>query len=166
VKGNYPLYAMPVPTLLSLDRWVPHQDLRDAGKVVEMTPELLKQKDVIFVSHQWVAFGHPDPAGEQLRVLQRTISNLLNGKHVVESNSTLNTVYGTMERLTPEMWQARLPEMLVWFDYISSACPAIPAIPARTSPGASSAEHCEIRRLSRARISPLNPLQSRSQARW
>ena len=29
VKGSYPLYAMPVPTLLSLDKWIPHQDLRE-----------------------------------------------------------------------------------------------------------------------------------------
>ena len=120
-KGTYPLYAMQVPTLLSLDRWEPHQDLVLAGKVVEMTPELLKEKDVIFVSHQWTAFNHPDPMGEQLRALQLIINNLLTGKHSVESNFWLNTVYGTLERLTPEMWQARLPEMFVWFDYISSA---------------------------------------------
>ena len=119
VTGTYPLYAMPVPTMLSLDRWVPHQDLRDAGKVVEMTAEMLKEKDVIFVSHQWVAFNHPDPGGEQLRALQTTINNLLTGKHLVESNFTLNSVYGTLDRFTPEMWQERLPEMFVWFDYIS-----------------------------------------------
>ena len=76
VQGSYPLYAMPVPTLLSMDAWVPHQDLRDAGKVVEMTADMLKEKDVIFVSHQWVAFNHPDPGGEQLRALQTTITNL------------------------------------------------------------------------------------------
>ena len=124
VKGSYPLYAMPVPTLLSLESWVPHQDLRDAGKVVEMTADMLKEKDVIFVSHQWVAFNHPDPGGEQLRALQNTLTNLLNGKHNVESNSTLNTVYGTLDRFTPEMWKARLPEMFVWFDY--STAPSAP----------------------------------------
>ena len=118
-KGSYPLYAMPVPTLLSLERWVPHQDLRDAGKVVEMTTEMLKEKDVIFVSHQWIAFQHPDPNGEQLRALQTTINGLLTGKHLVESNSALNAVYGTLDRFTPEMWKERLPEMMVWFDYIS-----------------------------------------------
>ena len=37
-----------------------------------MTPDLLKEKDVIFCSHQWVAFNHPDPGGEQLRALQQT----------------------------------------------------------------------------------------------
>ena len=119
VKGSYPLYAMPVPTLLSLDRWVPHQDLRDAGKVVEMTPEMLKERDVIFVSHQWIAFNHPDPEGEQLRALQHVLNNLLSGKHVVESNFWLNAVYGTLERFTPDMWSKRLPDMYVWFDYIS-----------------------------------------------
>ena len=127
VKGSYPLYAMPVPTLLSLESWVPHQDLRDAGKVVEMTADMLKEKDVIFVSHQWVAFNHPDPGGEQLRALQNTLTNLLNGKHNVESNSTLNTVYGTLDRFTPEMWKARLPEMFVWFDY--STAPSAPRTP-------------------------------------
>ena len=84
-----------------------------------MTPDLLKEKDVIFCSHQWVAFNHPDPGGEQLRALQQVINNLMNGKHMVESNIALNAIYGTLERFTPEMWKERLPEMYVWFDYIS-----------------------------------------------
>ena len=119
MKGTYPLYAMAVPTLLSLDRWIPHQDLRDAGKVVEMTADLLKEKDVIFISHQWIAFNHPDPGGEQLRALQSTINNLMSGKHTVESNFSLNAVYQTLDRYTPEMWQKNLPEMYVWFECVA-----------------------------------------------
>lgn len=119
VQGSYPLCAMSVPTLLSLEKWIPHQDLLEAGMVIEMTPELLKEKDVIFCSHQWVSFNHPDPGGEQLRALQQTMNKLLSGQHTVESNFNLNAVYGTLDRYTPEMWQKNLPEMYVWFDYIS-----------------------------------------------
>lgn len=119
VTTSYPLFAMPVPTLLSLEQWEPHQDLKAAGKVIEMTAEKLKETDVIFVSHQWVAFNHPDPAGEQLRCLQKVLKDLIDGVHQVESNFMLNVVYQTRDVLTKENWKEKLPKMHVWFDYIS-----------------------------------------------
>ena len=64
--ARYPFCAISVPDLLKLEKWRPHQDLKADGLVVEMTVDMLKDIDVIFVSHQWVAFDHPDPAGEQL----------------------------------------------------------------------------------------------------
>ena len=33
----------------------------------------------IFVSHQWVTEDHPDPKGEQLKVLQAALLNLRSG---------------------------------------------------------------------------------------
>ena len=34
----------------------------------------------MFVSHQWLSHDHPDPHGEQFRVLQDALRNLRSGK--------------------------------------------------------------------------------------
>jgi hypothetical protein len=55
----YPMYAMPVVDVLQLTRFQPHQELLNAGKLVEIQPH--QGMDVIFVSHQWLSLQHPDP---------------------------------------------------------------------------------------------------------
>ena len=78
LNTTYPLYAIPVPAFLELNEWVPHQDLVAQGKVIEIV-DATKQ-DVLFCSHQWVSFEHPDPASEQLHALQLVIKKLMAGK--------------------------------------------------------------------------------------
>ena len=49
---RYPFYAMAVPTLLEQPGFRPHQELLAEGLIKECAPD----DDVIFVSHQWLAF--------------------------------------------------------------------------------------------------------------
>ena len=49
---------------------------------------------MIFISHQWTSFNHPDPKNEQLKALQMTIRNLLSGKTSVRTNWALEMGYG------------------------------------------------------------------------
>ena len=111
---------MPVATLLELKAWEPHQKLLAAGSVRECTAD----DDVIFVSHQWLGFEHPDPKHDQLRALQRMIRRLLSGELTVESNATLQVLYGLQQTTTADEWARRLPKMLVWFDYTSVPQPS------------------------------------------
>ena len=64
-----------------------------------------KADKVIFVSHQWTSFSHPDPKNQQLKALQMTIRNLLSGKNTVRTNWSLEMGYGlkkvTGQKLTP-----------------------------------------------------------------
>ena len=53
-----------------------------------------KADKVIFISHQWTSFNHPDPKNEQLKALQMTIRNLLSGKTTVRTNWALEMGYG------------------------------------------------------------------------
>ena len=117
---QYPYYGMPVATLLELKAWEPHQKLLAAGSVRECTAD----DDVIFVSHQWLGFEHPDPKHDQLRALQRMIRRLLSGELTVESNATLQVLYGLQQTTTADEWARRLPKMLVWFDYTSVPQPS------------------------------------------
>ena len=75
---EYPFYGISVPDFLALTEWLPHEALKASGKVKQMG----EADEVIFCSHQWCSFSHPDPAGNQLRALQtqirtyRTVSKL------------------------------------------------------------------------------------------
>ena len=115
--SKYGFWAIPVPAFLELDGWQPHQNLRAAGKLREISDE--DDVEVMFISHQWTAFNHPDPGGEQLQSLQRLIRTLMEGKTEVSSNFMLNAMYNSKMGMTGKEWKARLPAMYLWIDYIS-----------------------------------------------
>ena len=117
---QYPYYGMPVATLLELKAWEPHQKLLAAGSVRECTAD----DDVIFVSHQWLGFEHPDPKHDQLRALQRMIRRLLSGELTVESNATLQVLYGLQQTTTADEWARRLPRC--WSGLTTPACRSLP----------------------------------------
>jgi len=117
LNTTYPFYAIPVPAFLELNEWVPHQDLVAQGKVIEIV-DATKQ-EVLFCSHQWVSFEHPDPASEQLHALQLVIKKLMAGKTDVTSNAMLEAVYQFGMKTEGAEWAARLPHMYLWIDYLS-----------------------------------------------
>ena len=84
---EYPYYGISVPDFLALTEWLPHEALKASGKVREMT----ENEEVIFVSHQWTSFSHPDPAGNQLRALQTQI-------RTYQTVSELDAVVATFAR--------------------------------------------------------------------
>lgn len=129
---RYPMYAIPVPTLLGLQKWRPHQDLLADGLLKQCTED----DDVIFVSHQWLSFKHPDPQCEQLESLKKILRRLIAGELKVESNAILQTMYGQQLTTTRDEWKRRLPGMLIWFDYTSMPQPM-----AASKEQASSADH-------------------------
>ena len=112
---QYPFYAMAVPTLLQQPGFRPHQELLAAGLIKECTAD----DDVIFISHQWLAFDSPDPKNEQFDSLKRMLERLLAGELTVESNEALQMIYGVQICTTPDEWQRRLPNTYVWIDYQS-----------------------------------------------
>ena len=82
---EYPYYGISVPDFLELTEWLPHEALKASGKVKQMG----ESDEVIFVSHQWTSFSHPDPAGNQLRALQTQIRTLSKGKTAAVSYTHL-----------------------------------------------------------------------------
>jgi hypothetical protein len=66
--------------------------------------------------------------------LKALIRRLLAGDLTIESNATLQTIYGVHMTTTPDEWRRRLPKMCVWFDYTSIPQPnASPEAGALTS---------------------------------
>ncbi|CAK9051405.1 Receptor-interacting serine/threonine-protein kinase 4 (Ankyrin repeat domain-containing protein 3) (PKC-delta-interacting protein kinase) [Durusdinium trenchii] len=57
-----------------------HAELQAKGLLHQWRPEMF----VIFVSHQWLSFEHPDPKGEQASFLRAALRNVINGTTQVE----------------------------------------------------------------------------------
>ena len=116
---EYPMYVLPVRELLKLSSWRPHQELLAEGLLVRVTDKLPTSTAILFASHQWTAFTHPDPSGEQLRTLQQVLVGLREGRLRTETSAFLELGYNYHRHTTQEEWAQLLDEGLLWIDYFS-----------------------------------------------
>ncbi|EOD40514.1 hypothetical protein EMIHUDRAFT_108458 [Emiliania huxleyi CCMP1516] len=69
---DYPFVLVPASEFLAAGTMMPHESLRDEGKVlvldsVEAVQASRKEHPIVFFSHQWTSFSSPDPDGTQYR---------------------------------------------------------------------------------------------------
>ena len=74
---KYPMFVTSVAEFLELEKLLPHQEMLRAGKLERVTP--MHAGKILFISHEWTAFDHPDPFGVQLKCLQTLIQRLSEG---------------------------------------------------------------------------------------
>eukprot|EP00397_Hematodinium_sp_SG-2012_P039025 GEMP01042542.1.p1 GENE.GEMP01042542.1~~GEMP01042542.1.p1 ORF type:complete len:423 (+),score=74.60 GEMP01042542.1:180-1448(+) len=110
----YPMYCVPLSVVLEMRSVENHEVLRDRGVLVEYT--MRDEDPVIFISHQWVANGHPDPEATQLAVFQGAIRRLAAG-YEVRSDILYSRVL--MKDEVCDNWSELLQDALVWYDYFS-----------------------------------------------
>eukprot|EP00397_Hematodinium_sp_SG-2012_P021528 GEMP01022246.1.p1 GENE.GEMP01022246.1~~GEMP01022246.1.p1 ORF type:complete len:654 (-),score=121.62 GEMP01022246.1:290-2251(-) len=110
----YPMYCVPLSVVLEMRSVENHEVLRDRGVLVEYT--MHDENPVIFISHQWVANGHPDPEATQLAVFQGAIRRLAAGYEV---RSDILYSRALMKDEVRDNWSALLQDALVWYDYFS-----------------------------------------------
>jgi len=94
-----------------------HQDLLEQGKLTRFE-DLPLDAFVIFVSHQWNGFNHPDPNGRHIHVLCKTLFDLRDGvydKVVSEAFSAL--VYQENRSTNASEWRELLSNAYIWFDF-------------------------------------------------
>ena len=75
------------------------------GHVMEVHQELKREEfltpwcdapsdaEIVFVSHEWLSWAHPDPDGEQLRVLCSVIERLKSGELDTEMDPIHTILY-------------------------------------------------------------------------
>ena len=75
-------------------------------------------KTVIFVSHQWTSFDHPDHSGRQMRALQRMFQRMLTGQvpEVDVPFADKSTFKGKV-KVAPHEWKGILGNAHIWVDY-------------------------------------------------
>jgi len=118
----YPMWVVSMQKFLSFNEVEPHQVLARRGDLVQYTPGM---GPVIFVSHEWAGFNHPDPDMRQLKVFQEALRNVLAGKAKIGRD--MIAMFAGVQKFTKKD-RALLAESFVWYDYF-----AVPQIKARTT---------------------------------
>ena len=113
IDMKFPMYLVPLDQLQRLyggmetryDRIEAHQELRGRGELVRWT-DLPIDAHIIFLSHEWVGWSHPDPHGVQLKTFLRVMERLRSGDiSQVEMNVFHTFRYKTNHVVKVEEWK-------------------------------------------------------------
>lgn len=118
---GYPMYVLPVKNFLELTAWAPHQELLKSGKLRQFSEDMRGR--VLFCSHQWCSYVHPDPGGDQLEALQGVIQKLAAGKMAPRGNGVVEHGFGLKMGRTAKEWVDLFQDAYIWFDFASMPQP-------------------------------------------
>jgi len=132
---KFPMYLVPLNQLQRLyggkdprhERIEAHQKLKRRKELVRWE-DLPLDAHIIFLSHEWVGWNHPDPHGIQLKTFLRVMQRLRSGEiSQVQMNVFHTMIYKTNHIVRAKEWKEILNTAYVWFDWASmpqpSACP-------------------------------------------
>ena len=72
------IWVMPIKAVFALTVFESHEELLKRGVLVEWSPGM---GDILFLSHTWLRYLHPDgPSGEKLALLKELIHKLISAK--------------------------------------------------------------------------------------
>ena len=113
----YPMYLLPVHTLLGLSVLPSHEELLAQGTLVQWRPTM---RSVFYVSLEWASNDHPDPGGKRLDVLKRLLSKMVHGRAArVEADYASQAAFGKGVNITPADWRELVNDAHVWVNFCS-----------------------------------------------
>ena len=118
VQVLYPMYTLPMEKFFLMTVVRPHEELLSEGQLVEYSSDIGKS---MFVSHQWLSDAHPDPHGEQLKVLQEALQNVISGAVKALTHFTVELVRGRIHAFTSA--ELKTQPIFLWYDFCS--CPQL-----------------------------------------
>ena len=110
---KFPMYLVPLAQLHNMyggdepriHRIEAHQKLKERGELIQWT-DLPFDARIIFLSHEWVGWSHPDPHGIQLKTFLRVMKRLECGEITkVEMNVYHAMIYKTNYVVRTEEWK-------------------------------------------------------------
>ena len=120
----YPLHLISVETLLRLyandpsARLEAHQFLKER-ELLTLWTDLPSTSKIIFVSHEWVGWNHPDPNGTQLQVLCRCLERLSKGEiPLVGMNIFCRLLFNERYETKGREWVSIMKDAYIWLDWI------------------------------------------------
>ena len=75
------------------------------------------------VTHEWLSWAHPDPDGDQLRVLCRVIERLKSGELDTEMDPIHTILYKHKFTTKAKDWKSMLKRTYFWVDWFSMPQP-------------------------------------------
>ena len=122
LKRSFPMFVLPIKTLLSpsFQMFRPHEELRDAGALVEWQQGMAP---VLFVSHTWLRYRHPDSeALDKFKTLTSTLKRVVAGELAVKPGWLTELVFGKKAkefRCSAAQLQRDLMDGYIFFDFMS-----------------------------------------------
>ena len=122
LKRSFPMFVLPIKTLLSpsFQMFRPHEELRDAGALVEWQQGMAP---VLFVSHTWLRYRHPDSeALDKFKTLTSTLKRVVAGELAVKPGWLTELVFGKEAkqfRCSASQLQRDLTDGYIFFDFMS-----------------------------------------------
>lgn len=110
---RFPMYVMPIGKVSALGRLRPHEEVRT--QLVEWTAGM---GAVLFLSHTWLGYRDPDPAGEKYALLCELLRKVQSGKLDIHPHWTTETMFGALDIPGAELRDV-LKHGYVWLDYWS-----------------------------------------------
>eukprot|EP00398_MALV-I-01_sp_L67-1_P000112 gene112-643_t len=110
---QFPMHCVKIQDLLDFDKLPDHDTVKAMGKLV--VPGAADKRPILFVSHQWLGFTHPDPTNQQFEVLKGALRSLLSGRDVYP-DAFVKTHHGIPKKLN---FASLLQDCLVWLDFLS-----------------------------------------------
>jgi hypothetical protein len=129
---KFPMYLVPLNQLDRLyggkdprhTRIEAHQELKRRGELVRWE-NLPIDAHIIFLSHEWVGWSHPDPHGIQLKTFLQVMKRLGSGEiSQVEMNVTHSKLYKKNHIVRAEEWKELMSTAYVWIDWASMPQPS------------------------------------------
>jgi len=100
-----------------------HQELKRRGFLMNWR-DVPNDSEIIFVSHEWLSWAHPDPEGEQLRVLCHVLERLKKGILDTEMDPLHTMLYKHKFTTTGKDWKRLLKRTYLWVDWFSMPQPS------------------------------------------
>ena len=115
IEMQFPMWVMPIHKFLGLTELLPHQELRRSNMLVERDDSM---ETVIFVSHQWTSFDHPDHTGRQLLTLQRIFARMIMGQvPEVDAPFMDKAAFTGKVKVASREWKGILRNAYIWVDF-------------------------------------------------
>lgn len=111
---QYPMMVLTIEDALKLNEIPKHEDIQE--KLVEWTPGMA---DVVFFSHTWLGFTHPDPKGVKWLLLKQLLQKALEGVLDVHPHWSVEFLFDSSLRLKAKKLQAALTGGYIWIDFAS-----------------------------------------------
>jgi ankyrin repeat protein len=99
-----------------------HQYLKSQGFLTQWQ-DVPSDSEIIFVSHEWLSWAHPDPKGEQLRVMCHVLERLKMGVLSTEMDPMHTILYKHKYTTKGKDWKAILKRTYLWVDWFSMPQP-------------------------------------------
>eukprot|EP00938_MAST-03A_sp_MAST-3A-sp1_P000415 g415.t1 len=132
---HHDMWLMSMSTLLRLygkagkrEVMEPHQQLMQRGDLIRWI-NVPSDAEIVFVSHEWLSFAHPDPDGTKLRVLCRVLERLKEGDiERVDMSPMHAMLYNQNFTILSQDWKNMLRRTYLWIDWCSMPQPSAESV--------------------------------------